>query len=223
MSSFVSCRMLFDVPVSCVLFVVTLLSVSIKIYLGPGQPTRPCPITFEFVKLCSEGKMLGLETWGSLSQKTFPGGAWSCTPLEACSFTACFGNQWPLIPDTHPPVPYMYIWYVCVMYIISVVLSNSGSLSGWSHAMAWSPDRRCSEGSCKEREKEHTVGPHCFHLWPYWDTSWAGHRVCRGGRTWGEIISLLAICLTDPPSPSDWPTLVSGWPVSQQAEWLRRF
>ena len=57
--------------------------------------------------------------------------------------------------------------------------------------MVRSPDRGCSKGPCKEGEKEHSIGPYCFHLWPYRDTSWAGHRVCTGGGTWGKIMSLL--------------------------------
>ena len=60
-----------------------------------------------------------------------------------------------------------------------------GSLLGWSHAMVGTSDRGCHKGPCKERKKEHSVGPYCIYLWPYRDTSWAGHRVCWGSSTWG--------------------------------------
>ena len=60
-----------------------------------------------------------------------------------------------------------------------------GSLLGWSHAMVGTSDRGCHKGPCKERKKEHSVGPYCIYLWPYRDSSWAGHRVCWGSSTWG--------------------------------------
>lgn len=108
----------------------------------------------------------------------------------------------------------MYIWYVCVIYIIFFGLSNGGFLLGWFYVMVWFLDRRCFEGFCKEREKEYIVGFYCFYFWLYWDILWVGYRVCGGGCIWGEIISLLVICFIDLFLFSDWLILVSGWLVS---------
>ena len=72
---------------------------------------------------------------------------------------------------------------LCVYRTVSCY--DFGSLLGWSHAMVGTSDRGCHKGPCKERKKEHSVGPYCIYLWPYRDTSWAGHRVCWGSSTWG--------------------------------------
>lgn len=39
-----------------------------------------------------------------------------------------------------------------------------GTLLGWSYAMVGTSDRGCHKGPCKEREKEHSVGPYCIYL-----------------------------------------------------------
>jgi len=59
---------------------------------------------------------------------------------------------------------------------------------GWTSAMAWSRNRDSHSRVSNQQPQESVARAHRFHLWSYWNSTWAWYWICQEpwfkGRLW---------------------------------------